>query len=373
MPHLLQPLSLRGVTARNRAWLAPMCQYSSVDGLVDDWHVVHLGSRAVGGFGLVMTEAAAVVPEGRITPHDAGLWNHEHVVAWSRVVRAVHAAGALAGVQLAHAGRKASTHRPWATSRGSVALDDGGWATFAPSAVAFPGLAEPRALTVAEIGAVVEAFADAARRADAAGFDLVEVHAAHGYLLHQFLSPLSNHRTDAYGGTTENRARLLREVVAAVRAAWPDHKPLVVRVSATDWVEGGLEVEDVAAVCATLAPLGVDLVDVSSGGNALADIPVGPGYQVPLARRVREVSGLPVSAVGMLTDGPQVEKVLRDGGVDAVMVGRAALRDPYWVLRAAHELGVPVDGSPAQEPADDAPGAAAPRLWPAQYLRGTWG
>nr|WP_297430385.1 NADH:flavin oxidoreductase/NADH oxidase [uncultured Actinotalea sp.] len=366
-PRLLEPLTLRGTTARNRAWLAPMCQYSSTDGLVDDWHVVHLGARAVGGFGLVLTEATAVVPEGRITPHDAGLWADAHVEPWARVVRAVHAGGALAGVQLAHAGRKASTHRPWAPLRGSVATDDGGWVTVAPSAVPFEGLAAPRALAAEELPGVVGAFADAARRADAAGFDVVEVHAAHGYLLHQFLSPLSNHRTDAYGGTAENRARLLREVVAAVRAVWPDHKPLLVRVSATDWVDGGLTVEDVAAVAAVLGPLGADLVDVSSGGNVLADIPVGPGYQVPLARRVREVSGLPVAAVGLLTDGPQAEEVLADDGIDAVMVGRAALRDPSWVLRAAHELGVPA--AAVQAGAD---GGAAP-LWPVQYARGAWG
>ncbi|MBC7290895.1 MAG: NADH:flavin oxidoreductase/NADH oxidase [Actinotalea sp.] len=368
-PHLLRPLTLRGATARNRAWLAPMCQYSSVDGFVDDWHVVHLGARAVGGFGLVLSEAAAVVPEGRITPHDAGIWSEDHVAPWARIVRAVQAGGALAGIQLAHAGRKASTHRPWSPQRGSVHLDDGGWLTVAPSAVAFEGLAAPRELSVAEIRGVVEAFAEAARRADAAGFDVVEIHAAHGYLLHEFLSPLSNHRTDDYGGTAENRARLLREVAAAVRGAWPDRKPLLVRVSATDWVEGGLTVDDVAAASADLASLGVDLVDVSSGGNVLAQIPVAPGYQVPLAQRVREVSGLPVSAVGLLTDGPQAEQVLRGGGVDAVMVGRAALRDPHWVLRAAHELGVP--DRPSAAGADGAAADVAP--WPPQYARGTWG
>ena len=353
-------MTLRGLTLRNRAWLAPMCQYSAVDGVPGDWHLVHLGARAAGGFGLILAEASAVVPEGRITPRDTGLWDDAQVDAWSRVVDVIHQHGAAAGVQLAHAGRKASTWWPWAAERGSVPAQDGGWTAVAPSAVAFPGYDTPAALDESGIAAVVDAFAAAARRAERAGFDVVEVHAAHGYLLHQFLSPLSNERNDRYGGSLENRARLLHEVVTAVRAAWPQDKPLLVRISASDWTDGGLTVEDMAAVAEGLAPLGVDLVDVSSGGNVLAPIPTGPGYQVPLARRVREVSGLPVSAVGMITSGVQAEQVLVDGAADAVMVARAALRDPMWVLRAAHELGAPV-------------GVDGGAPWPDQYLRGTWG
>ncbi|WP_043604697.1 NADH:flavin oxidoreductase/NADH oxidase [Cellulomonas carbonis] len=354
---MFRPLALRGLTVRNRVWLAPMCQYSAVEGVPGDWHLVHLAARAHGGFGLLLTEATAVVPEGRITPQDTGLWSDEQEHAWARVVDVVHAAGAPVAVQLAHAGRKASTYRPWDTRRGTVPPEDGGWPTVAPSAVAFEGYAEPTAMTTEQVQDVVRAFADAAARADRAGFDAVEVHAAHGYLLHQFLSPLSNHRADAYGGTPENRARLLREVVAAVRAAWPEDKPVLVRVSATDWVEGGLTPDDVAAALVSLD--GVDLVDVSSGGLVPATIPVGTGYQVPLARHVGEVTGLPVSAVGLLTDATEAEAVLVAGDADAVMVGRAALRDPMWPLRAAHELGVPV-----------APDGPAP--WPAQYLRGTF-
>lgn len=360
VPLLFRPLDLRGLMVRNRVWLAPMCQYSAVDGLPGDWHLVHLAARAHGGFGLLLTEATAVVPEGRITPEDTGLWSDEHERAWARVVDVVHDAGTPIAVQLAHAGRKASTYRPWAAEHGTVPAAAGGWPTVAPSAVAYEGYAVPAGMTTEEVAEVPRAFADAAARADRAGFDAVEVHAAHGYLLHQFLSPLSNTRTDAYGGSAENRARLVRDVVAAVRAVWPADKPVLVRLSATDWTEGGLTADDVAAVAASLAPLGADLVDVSSGGLVPARIPVGPGYQVPLARRVREVSGLPVSAVGLVADGAHAEQVLAAGDADAVMVGRGALRDPMWALRAAHELGVPV-------------AADGPAPWPAQYLRGTFG
>jgi len=359
-PLLLEPLALRGATARNRVWLAPMCQYRATDGIADDWHLVHLGARAHGGFGLLVTEATAVVPEGRITAQDVGLWSDAHVSAWTRVLAPVHDAGALAAVQLAHAGRKASTFRPWAAGRGTVPVGEGGWPTLGPSPVAFEGYRAPQEMTTDQIGDVIAQFAEAAGRAHRAGFDAVEVHAAHGYLLHQFLSPLSNHRTDGYGGPLEARARLLREVVAAVRAAWPDDKPVLVRLSATDWVPGGLEVDDVAAVAASLAPLGADLVDVSSGGNVPAAFATVPGYQVPFARRVREVTGLPVSAVGMITTGAQAEQVLLEGAADAVMLGRSALRDPMWPLRAAHELGVAASTE-----------GGAP--WPAPYLRGTWG
>ncbi len=374
MTHLFSPLTLRGTTFTNRAWLAPMCQYSSVDGFVDDWHLVHLGARASGGFGLLLTEATAVVPEGRITPQDAGLWSDEHAVAWRRVTDFVHARGTRIGVQLAHAGRKASVYRPFSASSGTVPADDGGWTTRGPSALAFPELAPPAALSADEVAAIPEAFAAAARRSLDAGFDVVEVHAAHGYLLHQFLSPLSNERTDAYGGSLENRARLLVETVDAVRAAWPDDRPLLVRVSATDWTPDGLSVEDVAQVVRTLVGRGVDLVDVSSGGNALAAIPVEPGYQVPFARRVREVSGLPVAAVGLLDDPALAEQVLADGSADAVLVGRGALRDPSWPLRAAHHLGVRLGELPASpEPSASVPLKAVTTTgYQPQYVRGAF-
>ena len=352
---LFEPLTLRGTTFANRVWLAPMCQYSAVEGVVTDWHLVHLGARAAGGFGLLLAEATAVAPEGRITPQDAGIWTDEQAVAWGRIVDFVHARGTLIGIQLAHAGRKASTYRPWGSGRGTVPADDGGWATLAPSALAFPGYAAPVALTSDQLAEVPRAFAAAAVRAEAAGFDVVEIHAAHGYLLHEFLSPLSNERTDEYGGALENRARLLVEVVDAVRAVWPQDKPVLVRFSATDWTEGGLTVDEVTQVAKELAGHGVDLVDVSTGGNVPATIPLAPGYQVPAARAVREGSGLPVSAVGLITTAEQAERILSEGSADVVMVARAALRDPMWPLRAAAELAVP--------------GEVA---WPSQYLRGTW-
>jgi 2,4-dienoyl-CoA reductase-like NADH-dependent reductase (Old Yellow Enzyme family) len=360
MTKLFDPLTLRGTTFANRAWLAPMCQYSAVDGVPNDWHLVHLGARAAGGFGLLIAEATAVVPEGRITPDDTGLWNDAQVAAWRRITDYVHARGTLVGVQLAHAGRKASTYAPFATAPGGDRLHGtvpeplGGWPTLAPSTVAFPGYTAPLALSAGQIEQLPRAFAAAAGRALDAGFDVIEIHAAHGYLLHQFMSPLSNQRTDEYGGSLENRSRLLVEVVDAVRAAWPDDRPLFVRVSATDWTDGGLTVDEVTQVAKELGAHGVDLVDVSSGGNVPADISVGPGYQVPAARAVRAGSGLPVTAVGLITDAHQAEQVLVDGAADAVLVARAALRDPHWPLRAAHELGV------------------AGVRWQPQYERGAW-
>lgn len=363
MSALLEPVTLRGVTARNRIWLAPMCQYSCFarDGVPTDWHLVHLGARATGGFGLLVTEATAVVPEGRISPEDTGLWNDEQQEAWARIVDVVHAEGTPIGVQLAHAGRKASTFAPFAhpraatTGEGSVGLDEGGWETVAPSALAFPGYAAPRALDLEEVRAIPGHFADAARRADAAGFDLVEVHAAHGYLLHQFLSPLSNQRDDEYGGSFEGRTRLVVEVVDAVRAVWPDEKALAVRFSATDWLDDGWTVDETARLSRLLADHGVDVVDVSSGGLLPAEIPVGPGYQVPLTREVREGSGLPTGAVGLITDPQQADDVLTRGDADLVLLARAALRESAWPQRAAHELGDAPDG-----------------LYPLQYERGTW-
>jgi len=356
MSLLFEPLTLRSLTLRNRVWLAPMCQYSAVDGVPNDWHLVHLGARATGGFGLVFTEASAVTPEGRISPQDAGIWNDEQAAAWRRIVDFVHGQGAPIGVQLAHAGRKASTYRPWAPEHGTVPASEGGWTAVAPSPVAFEGYAVPKPLALPELAEVVTAFADAARRAVATGFDTVEVHAAHGYLLHEFLSPLSNRRDDAYGGSFDNRVRLLLETVDAVRAAIPDGMPLVVRISGTDWVDGGWDVEQSTRLGRRLREHGVDLVDVSSGGNAPASIPVGPGYQVPLSADVRRGADVPTGAVGLITEPAQAEKVLANGEADVVLLARAALREPAWPLRAAHELGVPADEAG----------------WPDQYKRGVW-
>ena len=352
MSRLFEPLTLRGTTFRNRVFVAPMCQYSSVDGRVDDWHLVHLGSFARGGAGLVLSEAAAVTPEGRTSPQDAGLWNDEQAGDWQRITAFVADQGAVPGVQLAHAGRKGSTQRPWdGDGRGEVAPADGGWQTVAPSPLAYGDWRTPKELSVAEVGDVVQAFVDAAVRADGAGFEVAEVHAAHGYLLHQFLSPLTNERADAYGGDLEGRSRALLEVTAAVREVWPERKPLFVRVSATDWAPGGWDLEETVEVSRRLAALGVDLVDVSSGGNVpQQQIAVGPGYQVPFARAVREGSGLPTGAVGLITEPEQAEQVLAEGSADAVLLARQLLRDPHWPLRAADALGDDVD-------------------WPAQYQR----
>jgi 2,4-dienoyl-CoA reductase-like NADH-dependent reductase (Old Yellow Enzyme family) len=371
---LMSPLTLRGTTFRNRAWLAPMCQYSAgADGVPTDWHLAHLGARAVGGFGLVLTEATAVVPEGRITPNDAGIWSQEQVTAWRRITDLVRSRGAVVGVQLAHAGRKASTYRGFGEGSGTVPAADGGWTTVGPSDVAFEGYDAPQELTAEQVADVPGQFAAATRRALDAGFDLVEVHAAHGYLLHQFLSPLSNRRTDAWGGSLAGRARLLLDTVDAVRAELPENRPLLVRVSATDWTEGGLTVEDVAQVAVRLREHGVDLVDVSTGGNVRATIPVGPGYQVPAARTVRETAGVATSAVGLITTPEQAEQVLAEGFADAVMLGRPALFDPHWPLRAAHALD---DKTPVLAH-DGGPGAAVlagePTGWPVQYARGSWG
>ena len=349
MSRLFEPLVLRGATARNRVWVAPMCQYSAVDGMPDDWHLVHLGARAVGGAGLVLTEATAVSPEGRISPQDTGIWDDAQAQAWARTAAFVRAQGALAGMQLAHAGRKASARRPW-QGRGAVAPEDGGWTPVGPSEQAFPGLAQPAALDEAGIAKVRADFVAAARRADAAGFDVVEVHAAHGYLLHEFLSPLSNTRTDGYGGDLTGRMRLLLEVVEDVRAAWPDAKPLLLRISASDWTDGGWTVEDSVVLAKEAAARGVDLVDCSSGGNVLAEIPVAPGYQVPFAQAVREGAGVATGAVGLITDPQQAEQVVSSGAADAVLLARELLRDPHWPLRAAAVLGADV-------------------AWPVQYER----
>ncbi|MCW2758848.1 MAG: NADH:flavin oxidoreductase [Nocardioidaceae bacterium] len=355
MPSLLEPITLRSLTVRNRIWLSPMCMYSSVDGMPDDWHLVHLGARATGGFGLVLTEASAVLPEGRISPQDAGIWNDEQARAWSRVVAFVHEQGAAAGMQLAHAGRKASTYRPWADAEGSVPAEGGGWTSLGPSPVPFEGYAAPAEMSHDDIARVVRAFGDAAVRAVDAGFDTLELHAAHGYLLHEFLSPLSNVRTDSYGGTFENRTRFLLETVDAVRVAIPEATPLLVRISGTDWLDDGWDLEQSTRLGALLRDHGVDLVDVSSGGNAAASIPVGPGYQVPLAAGVR-TAGIATGAVGLITEPEQAAKIVANGEADVVLLARAALREPAWPLRAAHELGLDVDEAG----------------WPVQYRRGAW-
>jgi 2,4-dienoyl-CoA reductase-like NADH-dependent reductase (Old Yellow Enzyme family) len=336
---LFSPYTIRGVEFRNRLWVAPMCQYSAQDGFPGEWHHVHLAQFAAGGAGLVISEATAVSPEGRISPEDTGIYSDEQRDAWAPIVTAIHARGAAAGIQLAHAGRKASTYSPFSGHRGTVPAEAGGWETVAPSAIAFEGYATPRELTVDEIDALVASFAAAARRAVEAGFDVLEVHAAHGYLLHEFLSPLSNHRTDEFGGPLVNRARLLLRVVAAVRGA-AGELPVFVRFSGTDWAEGGWDIEETAQVAVWAAEAGADFFDISSGGLvAHQDITVGPGYQVPLARRVRD-EGLSVSAVGLIETGAQAEQVLQDGDADAIMAAREWLRDPHFALRAADELGV---------------------------------
>ena len=348
MSILFSPVTFRSVTLRNRLWVSPMCMYSAVDGVVQEWHHTHLAQFASGGAGLIVAEATAVVPEGRISPRDAGLWNDEQRDAWTPIVDAIHARGAAAGVQLAHAGRKASTWWPWAGARGSVPADDGGWITTAPSAVAFEGYATPTELDEAGIDAVVDGFVAASRRAIDAGFDVLELHGAHGYLLHQFLSPLSNRRTDAYGGSLENRARLLLRIVDAVRREVGDGVPLFVRISATDHAEGGFTPDEAATVAAWATEHGADLIDVSSGGLvAHQQIAVHPGYQVPLAETVRQGGRIPVSAVGLITAAEQAEQVLAEGSADAIFAGREWLRDPHFGLRAAHELGADIAWPPS--------------------------
>jgi 2,4-dienoyl-CoA reductase-like NADH-dependent reductase (Old Yellow Enzyme family) len=329
---LFSPLTLRGSTFRNRAWISPMCQYSSVDGHPTDWHLVHLGSFARGGAGLVMQEATAVTAEGRISPWDAGVWTDAQAADYRRITDFVRSQGAVPGIQLAHAGRKASSRRPW-EGRGVVPPTDGGWLPVGPATDPYPGLATPTALTTEQVRALVADWRAAAVRADAAGFEVIEIHSAHGYLLHEFLSPLTNTRTDEYG---ENRATLLTEVVDEV---WPERKPLFVRLTGSDWAPGGLTVDDAVAVAKGLDGHGVDLFDVSSGG-LVADqqLTVGPGYQVPFARAVREQAGTPTAAVGLITAPEQAEQVLVDGSADAVMLARAVLRDPSWPQHAAYAL-----------------------------------
>src|SRR5690606_8462568 len=345
---LFQPLQQRGLSLRNRIAVSPMCQYSSVDGLPDDWHLVHLGSRAAGGAAVVFTEASAVSPEGRISPQDAGIWNDAQAEAWSRIAAFIASQGAIPAMQLAHAGRKASTYAPW-RGAGEVPRAEGGWQTVAPSALAFDeGYPMPLALDADGIAKVVADYRAAALRAHAAGFRIVEIHAAHGYLLHEFLSPLSNRRTDGYGGDFSARTRLLRETVAAVREAWPEELPLWLRISATDWVDDGWDVEQSVELARIAASLGVDLVDVSSGGlDPRQEIAAGPGYQVPFAARIRREAGVATGAVGMITEPGQADAIVASGDADVVLLAREFLRDPYFPRRAAKTLGVDCS-APAQ-------------------------
>lgn len=338
---LFDPLTIGHVTLRNRIAVSPMCEYSAVDGVPNDWHLVHLGSRAVGGAGLVFTEATAVSAEGRISPGDTGIWNAAQVEAWARIATFITAQGAVPGIQLAHAGRKASTDVPWRRGK-PLATEQGAWTTFAPSALAFDvGYPAPVALDATGIEKVIADFAAAAVRAREAGFRVIELHAAHGYLLHSFLSPLSNHRDDRYGGSLANRARLLREVVAAMRLQWP--APLFVRVSATDWAEGGWDIDECVELARWLKQDGVDLIDCSSGGSVhYAKIPTTPGYQVPFAARIRREAGIATGAVGLITDPDQANAIVERGEADLILMARESLRDPYFPRRAAAHLGATI-------------------------------
>jgi 2,4-dienoyl-CoA reductase-like NADH-dependent reductase (Old Yellow Enzyme family) len=350
--HLFDPLTIRGVTLKNRIAVSPMCQYSSDDGFANDWHLVHLGQRAVGGAALVFTEATAVTPEGRISPQDLGIWKDDHVEFMSRIAHFLNNNRAVCGVQLAHAGRKASTAAPWHGGQ-YLSESEGGWRPiYAPSALPFSEKAVvPQELDKAGIARICTAFGEAARRVLDAGFQVIELHGAHGYLVAEFLSPLSNKRSDEYGGSFENRTRFLREISAEVRRVWPERLPIFLRISSSDWTEGGWTVEDSVALARMMKPLGVDLIDCSSGGNVPnVRIPVGPGYQVPFSNRIRRDAGVLTGAVGMITSPAQADQIIRNGDADIVLLAREFLRDPYWPLHAAKALGI------------DAP-------WPNQYLR----
>lgn len=339
--HLFEPLTIREIMFRNRIAVSPMCQYSCEDGLAQDWHLVHLGARAVGGAALVITEATAVTPEGRISPADLGLWKDAQMEPLARIASFIGKQGAVAGVQLAHAGRKASTAASW-LGGGPLNVAGGGWRPiYAPSSIPFtPESIVPEALDKAGIARIVRAFGDAARRSRECGFKVIEIHGAHGYLLNEFLSPLSNQRTDEYGGSLENRARMLREVIEAIRKEWAERLPLFLRISASDWAEGGWTIEDSVALARMVRPLGVDFIDCSSGGSAPhAKIPAGPGYQVPFAARVRHEGGVMTGAVGMITAPQQADQIIRNGDADMVLLAREFLRDPYWPLHAARALG----------------------------------
>lgn len=354
MPHLFSPLTVRGIEFKNRITVSPMCEYSSIDGFANDWHLVHLGAMAVGGAALVITEATSVSPEGRISPADLGIWKDEHIEMLERITTFIHQHGAVAGVQLAHAGRKASHAEPWSGGK-QIPLLAGGWQTVSASDLAFAeGEEKPLALDKEGIGKVIADFKAATYRAIKAGFRVIELHAAHGYLLHQFLSPLSNQRTDEYGGSFENRIRLLLEIVDTIRGAWPAEYPLFVRISATDWTPGGWAAEDSVKLAAILKDKGIDLVDCSSGGNVpKAQIPVGPGYQVQFAESVKKQTGILTGTVGMITTPEQADGIIQTAQADLVLLAREHLRDPHFALRAAHVLGHEVK-------------------WPLQYERAKW-
>jgi 2,4-dienoyl-CoA reductase-like NADH-dependent reductase (Old Yellow Enzyme family) len=340
MSHLFSPLQLRSQRFPNRIFVSPMCQYSSENGMPNEWHFVHLGSRAVGGAGMVCAEASAVAPEGRITPWDAGMWSEAHGKAWKPVADFIRAQGCVPAIQIAHAGRKASVDKPWRGGKPIPPPEDG-WQTLAPSDIPFGNYLPPRAMTRDEIRRTVDDFAKSAGYALAAGFDVVEIHGAHGYLLHNFASPLSNRRTDEYGGSLENRMRFPLEVARAVREAWPKDKPVLYRISATDWSEGGWDLAQSIELCKRLKDLGIDMIDCSSGGNILtANMTIGPGYQVPFADAIRRQVGIPTLAVGLISDAVQAEQIVFLGQADAVCLARAMLRDPYWPRHAAKELKV---------------------------------
>jgi len=352
MSQLFSPFALRELTFKNRVFVSPMCQYSCVDGIPNEWHLVHLGTRAVGGAALVMTEAASVNPEGRISPEDAGIWNDSQRDAWKPIAGFIKANGAAPGIQLAHAGRKASTFAPW-RGRGRVESEQGGWQVMGPSGNAFSeAYPQPQEMTLAEIRRVIDDFAAAAKRSLEAGFEVAEIHAAHGYLAHQFLSPFSNLRQDQYGGSLENRMRFALDISSAVREVWPAALPVFTRISASDWKAGGWDIAQSIEFARQSKRIGIDLIDVSSGGAvADASMTIRPGYQVPFARAIRAAAGIATGAVGLITEAVQAEQIIADGDADCVFLARVLLRDPYWPLRAATELGQAVE-------------------WPDQYKRG---
>ncbi len=340
--HLFSPLSIRNVTFRNRIAVSPMCQYSAEDGFATDWHLVHLGSRAVGGSALVIAEATAVEAQGRISPADLGIWKDDHIAPLARIARFIKEQEAAAGIQIAHAGRKASTASPWLGTR-PLTPEEGAWEVVGPSPIPFAaGFPTPHELSLSEIARIVERFGSAAGRARAAGFDVLEIHAAHGYLLHEFLSPLSNHRTDAYGGTFEKRIRIVLEVVETVRRVWPSDAPAFLRISATDWADGGWDLDSSVKLARAARSAGIDVIDVSSGGTVPGvRIPTGPGYQTPFAARIRAEAGMPAATVGEITSAQQADRIVREGKADLVLLARGMLRNPYWALDAAHALGHP--------------------------------
>lgn len=358
MSHLFTPLKIRDLLIPNRIWLSPMCMYSAVDGMPNDWHFAHLSQYAIRRVGFLMTEASGISPEARSTLMDTGIWNSDQAKAWRRIIDFVHSQGSKIGIQLWHAGQKGSTTSPW-QGQDYVAPSEGGWIAKAPSEIAFGKLPKPEALQIDEIKKIIADYRNAAALSLEAGFDVVEIHGAHGYLIHSFLSPITNKRSDEYGGTFENRTRFLREVVAAIRSVWPLTHPLFLRLSADDWIEGGWRVGDSARLAKELLPLGVDLIDASSGGiKTEVSYPLAPGYQVPFAKEIREVSGVPTVAVGLLTDAKAANQIIVEGQADAVMLGRELLRNPNWALNAAIELR------------DEIPADEISITWPNQYLNG---